>query len=89
LLHFLRHVAQRPAREFHLQVDVARAVVAVHHGRAATELQLRHLAQQHRPLAARHRQAFEQGQVLARTILQLDHDGHLARCQVELGQATS
>src|SRR6218665_5750 len=46
----------------------------------------RPLAQHPRAFAAGHGQAFEQRQVAARAVLQLDDDRNLARGQVELGQ---
>src|SRR6218665_1177290 len=55
-------------------------------GEPAAELQRRPLAQHHRAFAAGHGQAFEQRQVAARAVLQLDDDRNLARGQVELGQ---
>jgi hypothetical protein len=82
----LGHIAQRQAGQLHLEVDVARAVVAVNHGGAARQLQCGHLAQHHRAFDARHRQAAQQRQILAGGIGQLDHDGHLPLRQVELGQ---
>ena len=86
LLHGLRHVAQRHARELDFEVDVALAVVAVNHGRAARHLDAGHLAQHDGATAAGHHQALERGQVLPGCVAQFHDDGHLALRQIELGQ---
>ena len=81
------HGAERLAVQLDLEVDVARAVVAVDLRRPAGERERGHVAQRHRPLRARHRQALDQRQVLPRRVGQLHDHRHLALRQVQLGEA--
>ena len=81
-----RHFAQRHARQFYLEVDITHPVQAAHHRRPARHLEAGNLAEHHRPFDARHHQAAQQFQVLARRSVELDHNGNLTLAQVEFGQ---
>jgi hypothetical protein len=85
----LFHFAQRLAVEFDLEIDVAQAVVAVDLGGAAGDGEAGHGADHHRAGLARHRQAFEQAEVLARRGRQLDDDGHLRWARFSLAMLWS
>ena len=83
------HIAELQTREFHLEIDVAGAVVAANHGRSAGDLELGHLAQHdrsHTGLGAGHMQALQHAQVFARRAVQPHHNRNLALRQVQLGQ---
>ena len=86
LFHRGLHVAQRDAGELNLEVDVARPVVAVDHGRTTAEGQRGHLAQHHRPLGPGHRQPRQHIEIGPRLRRELDHNRNLALRQVHLGQ---
>ena len=76
--HALGDFAQVHAGQFDLEVDVARAVVAVDDGRSGREVQGGDLFEQDGAAGAGHGQAAEQGQVFARGFVQAHDDGDLA-----------